>query len=208
MRNLVIILAITTIIVLVFFSLSSTFSSLSSQPSQPSLPSSPPYCSQFLDPEDFLKVIADFRNRRGNLRRENFGNVQRENLFVPRDSVTYEILEKYAQKLRDITGNPRIHLARNHPIEYRVYTPGSFMKRHRDVQLYRQPQYECILTLFNTTDSQTLFYFSEDTTLRISPAPNSLMFVRANDVPHEVLPVGKGERHFIKFIMTETEERL
>lgn len=166
------------------------------------------YQTNFFHPGDFDRICQDYSSRSQAMKSENLANVRRENLFVLRDSPTYHILEKYQEKLRRFLGNSSVHLARNHPIEYRRYQEGSFMKRHRDVQLYQAPQYECILTLSNTTDSQTLFYFDEDRPMRISPLPNSIMFVRANGVPHEVLPVTKGERTFIKFIMTETEERL
>jgi hypothetical protein len=166
------------------------------------------YHTDFLSPNDFQQICHDFASRTHGMKSENLANVRRENLFVPRDSPTYHILEKYQEKLRRFLGNGRVHLAQSHPIEYRRYQAGSFMQRHRDVQLYQTPQYECILTLSNTTDSQTLFYFDENHPLRISPLPNSIMFVRANGVPHEVLPVTKGERSFIKFIMTETEDRM
>jgi hypothetical protein len=79
--------------------------------------------------------------------------------------------------------------------------PGSFMKKHRDTMIYKIPQYECILTLTNTTDSVT-----DMNGTQIKSEPNSLIIVRANGIPHSVTKVNKGERKFLKFIFTETDE--
>lgn len=162
----------------------------------------------FLDPADYRRILADFHQRmQTSATIEELPNVKRENMFVPHDSVIYSILNqpKYIKQLHSLLQNSRVYLARNHPVEYRKYTPGSFMARHRDTQLFTVPQYECILTLSNTTDSETIFYTTDGPVAIHAPA-NSLMFVRANGVQHEVTPVSTGERCFIKFIMTETDK--
>lgn len=174
-----------------------------------SKPNSPPYIENFLSENDFREICQDFDTRLSKMRHEKHENVNRQNQFVERDSIVYSILSRpeYREKLRSYMGDAPVYLARNHPIEYRRYFPGSFMKAHRDVQLYRVPQWECILTLFNTSDSRTLFY-TDHSVMSIRPEPNSVMFVRANGVRHEVLPIREGERRFIKFIMTETDDRV
>lgn len=166
-----------------------------------------PYESNFLSDADFAAICADFQHRQKDLVSEDLGTVKRENLEVSSDSVVYRILSKpqYRDKLRNLTGNSKIYLARNFPVEYRRYSKGSYMSKHRDTQLYVKPQYECILTLSNSSDSRTIFYLPGQTSA-IHSKPNSIMFVRANGVKHEVLPVTVGERCFIKFIMTETDE--
>jgi hypothetical protein len=135
---------------------------------------------------------------------------RRKNIVISSKRVK-EILNKqdYREKLRRITNNPNIYLARNFPIEYRKYEKGSFMKRHSDTLIYRIPQYECVYTLFNQSDTKTVFYDKGGNVMEtIQSEPNSLMILRANGVEHEVLPVTKGERFFLKFIFTETDELL
>lgn len=173
---------------------------------------SPPYVQNFLTADDFLALCADFDARLSQMKHENYENVNRQNQFVEKNSIVYNILGRpeYREKLRAHMGNSPVYLARNHPVEYRRYFPGSFMRAHRDVQLYRVPQWECILTLYNTSDSRTQFYADDPSehSLSIRPEPNSVMFVQANGVRHEVLPIRQGERRFIKFIMTETDDRV
>ena len=41
------------------------------------------------------------------------------------------------------------------PLEYRVYTKGSFMDWHKDDLLFDTPQYELVYTISNTSDSMT-----------------------------------------------------
>lgn len=198
-RNFLIILFVVVILIIVW-----AFSE--------SKPNSPPYIENFLTRDDFLTICADFDNRLPKMRHEKHENVNRQNQFVERDSIVYNILNRpeYREKLRSYMGDAPVYLARDHPVEYRRYFPGSFMRVHRDIQLYRIPQWECILTLYNTSDSRTLFYADDPSqhSLSIRPEPNSVMFVQANGVRHEVLPIGRGERRFIKFIMTETNDRI
>lgn len=179
---------------------------------RPSESESIPYVTSFLSPEDFQRVCSDFESRLPQMRQEQFFNVARENQFVPRDSPIYDILSRpcYLHRLQELMGNPRLYLARDHPVEYRRYLPGSFMAEHRDIQLYRKPQWECILTLHNTSDSRTQLYSdtSEGKHLSIRSSPNSVLFVQANGLRHEVLPIHRGERRFIKFILTETDDRI
>jgi hypothetical protein len=122
---------------------------------------------------------------------------------VVTDPTIIRILQKYTPVFKDLTQNPNIYLAKNFPIEYRKYVPGSFMKKHRDALIYRIPQYECVLTLSNTTDSVTDM---EGTQLKAQP--NSLIIVRAQGIEHEVTKVTNGERKFLKFIFTETDDRV
>jgi hypothetical protein len=42
----------------------------------------------------------------------------------------------------------------------------------------------------------------------IKAQPNSLMIVRAQGIEHEVTKVTQGERKFLKFIFTETDEKV
>lgn len=168
------------------------------------------YKENFLEQDDYNKLLKELSlyNERLNNSKEISSNLIRYNLEIDTNStnslnpVTI-ILKKYEPMIKQLTHNQAIHLANNFPIEYRKYVPGSFMQKHRDTLIYKMPQYECVLTLSNTTDSVTNM---EDTPIKA--LPNSLIIVKALGVEHEVTKVTKGERKFLKFIFTETDERV
>lgn len=170
------------------------------------------YIQNFLSDEDFLAIKNECIAYNDMLSHHDENNQinHRKNIVIDSKSVK-EILNKeiYREKLRKMTNNPNIYLARNFPIEYRKYEKGSFMRRHSDTLIYRIPQYECVYTLSNHSDTKTVFYDQEGKIIEtIQSVPNSLMILRANGVEHEVLPVTNGERFFLKFIFTETDELL
>lgn len=167
------------------------------------------YKEKFLKEDDFANLVKELThyNECLDASKEIAVNVIRFNLTVDTNSsgslhpVT-AILKKYEPAIRELAGQDNIYLAKNFPIEYRKYVPGSFMRKHIDTLIYKIPQYECVLTLSNTTDSVTNM---KD--VPVKAAPNSLMMVKALGIEHEVTPVTKGERKFLKFIFTETDER-
>lgn len=170
------------------------------------------YIQNFLSDEDFLMIQNECVQYNAALSQgiENNNTNRRKNIEISSKRVK-DILNKeiYAEKMRKITQNPNIYLARNFPIEYRKYEKGSFMRRHSDTLIYRVPQYECVYTLSNNSDTKTVFYDQDGKIIQtIQSQPNSLMILRANGVEHEVLPVTNGERFFLKFIFTETDELL
>jgi hypothetical protein len=162
------------------------------------------HVNNFLDKADYDILANELKkhDERLNYSKETAENLVRYNLVVT-DPTIIRILQKYTPVFKDLTQNPNIYLAKNFPIEYRKYVPGSFMKKHRDALIYRIPQYECVLTLSNTTDSVTDM---EGTQLKAQP--NSLIIVRAQGIEHEVTKVTNGERKFLKFIFTETDDRV
>lgn len=106
----------------------------------------------------------------------------------------------FIQKVRQLTGNNTLLPCLQVPIEYRKYLIGSYMNWHRDTQMLPdQLQYECIITLTNTSDSLTLM----DKILwtqRISSEPNSLVIVRAKGINHKVTETTTGERTILKIV--------
>ncbi len=131
---------------------------------------------------------------------EDYNNVYRYN--TPIDSFKIRnILASYTNKIKKNTNNNQIYLAKNFPIEYRKYIQGSFMNKHRDHLIYKKSQYECVLTLSNTTDYYTILGNK-----KIKSKPNSLIIVKAQGIEHEVTKVNQGERYFLKFIFTETDK--
>lgn len=158
------------------------------------------YCENFLDENDLdaiLTIISECHEEK----LETTCMQNRYN-FKLADTLISNILQKYTDKIRNITKNQYIYLANNFPIEYRKYTIGSFMKKHRDTMVYQIPQYECILTLYNSSDSHTII----NDWIKISTKKNSLLIVKANGVLHEVSPVQYGERKILKFIFTSTDQ--
>ena len=160
------------------------------------------YKDDFMDPVDFKTLKEELKKYDKDLDKswEKLSNVKRFNLVLE-SPVVAEIIKKYQTKIRNLTHNGSIYLANNFPIEYRKYVEGSFMAKHKDTLIYKLPQYECVFTLSNSTDSHTKIGEKE-----IVSKPNSLIILKANGVEHEVSKVTKGERKFLKFIFTETDE--
>jgi hypothetical protein len=105
--------------------------------------------------------------------------------------------------IRKITGNQRLKPCREVPIEYRKYVIGSYMDWHKDTQMLQgQLQYECVITLTNTSDSLTLLEYSYGIKKLITK-PNSLLLVRANGINHKVTPLTKGVRTILKIVFSE-----
>jgi hypothetical protein len=109
----------------------------------------------------------------------------------------------FIQKVRNLTNNYKLVPCLKIPIEYRKYTKGSYMKWHSDAKILSdQLQYECVITLTNTSNSFTLF----DKILyidKIYTEPNSLIVVRANGISHMVTETTTGERTILKFVFYE-----
>jgi len=161
------------------------------------------YDKNFLEKKDFLLLLKELKKYDNLL--DNSEDLDLEKYYrfnLPLNSrIVKNLLKKYENKIRKLTGNDKIYLANNFDIEYRKYVLGSYMNKHRDFQIYKKPQYECVLTITNSTDSITNIEG-----YNISSKPNSLIIVKANGVEHEVTRVNKGERKFLKFIFTETDE--
>lgn len=106
-------------------------------------------------------------------------------------------------QVREITNNPRLKPCLSIPLEYRKYVIGSYMDWHKDTQMLpEQLQYECVITLTNSSDSHTLLKYDSGIK-KLVTKPNSLLIVRANGIPHKVTPLGKGIRTIIKLVFAE-----
>jgi hypothetical protein len=111
----------------------------------------------------------------------------------------------FINKIRRITGNPKLTPCLEVPMEFRKYSKGSYMNWHRDVQMLPdQLQYECVITLTNTSDSKTVFK-QPNHTKKLSSEPNSVIIVRANGIPHMVTKTNNGERTILKLVFKETK---
>jgi hypothetical protein len=122
-------------------------------------------------------------------------------LFKKTDPLVNRIYTKdLVQAVRTLTGNNRLEPCDQVPVEYRIYGPGSSMNWHTDRQMLPdQCQYECVITLRNTSDSETLVK-QGSRNKHIKTEPNSLFVVQANGVSHCVTPVKKGSRSILKVV--------
>jgi chitinase len=158
------------------------------------------YIENFLDKNDFdiiVKIIEKYNNEKLDI-----SPIQNRFNIEITEPIISNILKKYTDKIKKIIQNQYIYLAKNFPIEYRKYIIGSFMKKHCDTIIYKIPQYECVLTMHNSSDSYTIM----NDNMKISTTENSLLIVRANGIPHEVTQLQQGERKILKFIFTSTDE--
>ena len=108
------------------------------------------------------------------------------------------------QQISDLTG-VQVYPSKI-PCEYRRYNQSQGMRWHKDVQLYTQPQYECVYTLSNTSDSTTDYIDEWGIKNKVWTEPNSLMIVKARGFNHGVNPVNQGVREIIKLIYTPTDK--
>lgn len=109
---------------------------------------------------------------------------------------------KTIRKLREITGEPTLTLG-DFPAELRVCDVGSEMDWHVDPELYDPPQWECVFTIDNDSDSVTEWELEEDDvhvhTRTTWTAPGSALIFRAGGVKrHRVKPSTFGERVIVK----------
>ena len=111
--------------------------------------------------------------------------------------------KEFIEKVRKLIGNDKLVPYLKIPIEYRKYKNGAYMKWHRDTKMIKdQLQYECVITLTNTSDSLTLLdkilYWD-----KISTEPNSILIVRARGIRHMVTKTIEGSRTILKFVFYE-----
>jgi len=107
------------------------------------------------------------------------------------------------ESVRKITNNPRLKPCLQIPIEYRKYVIGSYMDWHKDTQMLpNQLQYECVITLENTSDSNTLLEYNSGIKT-LTTNPNSLLVVRANGISHKVTQLQSGFRTIFKLVFCE-----
>ena len=109
----------------------------------------------------------------------------------------------YNKKLSDFifekTG--RHFIIPTYPIEYRLYPNGSKgLKMHKDLSLFDNDYYECVITLENTSDSKFL-YILNNILYSTIPHENTLVMVKPVTVEHGVTMVNYGYRTILKFII-------
>lgn len=112
-----------------------------------------------------------------------------------------------SEALSSITG--RTLVPSEFPVELRMYTTNAEMGWHQDDTLYVEPQVEVVLTLENTSDSETEWIDARGERHAQWMAPNSALIVSAGDEGplHRVTPLRRGERTILKMAYTSTKEK-
>jgi len=172
--------------------------------------SSPHYVENVLD-ENALGIVRDefVKTSFGRLKAEkaSFAKNRRCASLSPIGPSYRDVLSSAQTigKLREITGEPTLTLG-DFPAELRVCDAGSEMNWHVDPELYDPPQWECVFTIDNDSDSVTEWEEEGDDddvlhTRRRSTwtAPGSALIFRAGGVKrHRVKPSTFGVRVIVK----------
>tara|TARA_B100000686_G_C16751718_1_gene952942 strand:- start:1154 stop:1771 length:618 start_codon:yes stop_codon:yes gene_type:complete len=158
------------------------------------------YIPNFLNKEDYKKILG-LRNNKNDFIFERFRYAK-----PLKSSMPYEIFydDKYIHQI-EINLDKKLYPSK-FPIEHRYYpkdSPG--MPWHKDLLMYKKPQYEGIFTIRNNTKSLTEWKDSKGKIHRLWTEPNSLLLVKAQGYEHHVTPPSEGEREILKLIYTQTE---
>ena len=164
----------------------------------------------FFDDETFAACQRSARRQR-ELKPETLESVAvgRLGCFLePRDPVCVALSRpESVERLRRICGDDRLEPA-DFPVELRRYPVGSSMGWHKDEVLYEEPQLEVVLTLENTSDSQTRWERADGSVRGAWLPPNSLLLVKAEGATHGVTTVRRGDRLIAKFVLTASPVKL
>lgn len=167
------------------------FSSLLRSPRQPHAAAPPP---------QFESIRSECASLRGALRRERSTTAEnRLGSYLAATGATRRAFASplAAARVRSATGDGALSLS-SFPLEFRVYPVSAAMAWHRDEQLFSEPQVEAVLTLSNTSDSETEWLDAAGVLHSVWTEPNSLLLVRAAGGLHRVRAVARGERSIVK----------
>jgi len=159
---------------------------------------------------DYMIYIDDFLNDNdlNDLKNHIKNNINikqnRNNLLTKTLNTDIFYKKEYINKISELVGK-NVYKS-DIPTEYRLYDKSQGMNWHSDVLLYEIPQYECVYTLSNDSDSTTDYIDHWKMKHKIWTKPNSLMIVRADGYLHGVNPVNKGKREIVKLIYTPTDK--
>lgn len=169
------------------------------------------YLPNFLHPDDAETVLQEYRRLSVKLRPElNTVAVGRQGCYLPPNSPSVAILssQEVSAALSERLRTTAPLFASDFPMELRAYGSGAHMPWHKDEQLYDLPQWECIYTVENSSDSVTQWRDDSGDLFEQRTDPNSLLAVLAEAWDHRVTPVKRGTRCIVKFAMTTSRNQL
>lgn len=162
---------------------------------------------------DYMVYIPNFLSKSEYNRLQHIINKQTKSKYNRNGLITktlnYQVNDIFYSndKLNRLSNELGVHVYPSQiPCEYRLYDKSQGMKWHKDIQLYVKPQYECVYTISNNSDSTTDYIDHWGLKHKIWTQPNSLMIVKASGFKHSVNPVSRGKREIVKLIYTPTNE--
>tara|TARA_B100001094_G_C18189482_1_gene806134 strand:+ start:814 stop:1425 length:612 start_codon:yes stop_codon:yes gene_type:complete len=161
------------------------------------------YIKNFLSKDEYNVILNNINNDKRKLNNQYFRLVKFLN--YKNNNIIYDIFysEKYIKKIQNYV-NPQIFKS-DYPIEYRIYPINSKgMNIHKDILLYDKPQYECVYTLKNSSDSYTNYIDDDGNINSIWTEPNSILIIKADSNYHSVSKLNKGKRDILKLIYSQS----
>ena len=159
------------------------------------------YIPNFLDEKEYTTILK-LRSDKDNFIFENFRYAKP---LTDRSAYNIFYSDKYMNQIQHNLN--KVLYPSKFPIEHRYYSEDSEgMQWHKDLLMYKKPQYEGIYTIRNNTKSRTEWKDSKGVLHSIWTEPNSLLIVKANGYEHHVTQPEEGEREILKLIYTQTHE--
>jgi len=147
---------------------------------------------------------SDMRDLKNHIKNTNEIKRNRNGLLTKTLNSDIFYSPKYLNKMSELVGK-NVYKSEI-PTEYRLYDKSQGMNWHSDILLYEIPQYECVYTVSNDSDSTTDYIDHWGFKHKVWTEPNSLMIVKAKGYRHGVNPVNTGKREIVKLIYTPTDK--
>ena len=167
---------------------------------------------EFLPADVFSVVAGECRGLKGSMKKEvgsmAVGRMAR--ILERRTAAATLLSESAIACVNRHVERPPYYLS-EFPLEVRLYKAGSSMEWHQDDMLYAEPQCEIVLTIENSSDSETQWVDSHGEMHSLWTPPNSALLVRAGPTGarHRVSELKRGERLILKMVCApEGSERL
>ncbi|KAF8063663.1 hypothetical protein HT031_003518 [Scenedesmus sp. PABB004] len=176
-----------------------------------SAPAKVVYIPHLLSPHDFAAVQSEARKLQPQLREElNCIAKGRLGCYLPPSSAAVAVFSSrdLAEQLTTRLRSALPLSLSDFPIELRQYPKGAEMPWHLDEQLFKEPQWEMIFTIDNTSDSRTEWRDAEGLPHSVWTEPNSLLAVEAEGWEHRVVPSTRGSRTILKLAYATTTAKL
>ena len=115
----------------------------------------------------------------------------------------YKLVQRLADSPQNNSGQRKIELAREIPVEVRLYEQvGASMAWHRDDIMYDPPQLELVFTVENNSDCETMWKLETNSNIEDIHSQethqNSLLLLLAGGPEHCVTSLKRGRRVILK----------
>lgn len=130
-----------------------------------------------------------------------------ETIRILEDGSIYKLVQRLANSSHNNSGKRKIELAREIPVEIRLYEQiGASMAWHRDDIMYDPPQLELVFTVENNSDCVTMWKIETNNAIdngnddihSQETHPNSSLLLLAGGPEHCVTSLKRGRRVILK----------